>query len=363
MQDLYTTVPWKYMDWSHRLDGILHEIKLVDPDVLCLQEVDAFDEMERALAALGYKGSFLSRRGLPEGCATFWKSSKFHQATGGEHHIDFANHDLKQNVALIHVLQSKEANWRLLLGNIHVLFNPKRGDIKLAQVRVLLGKVAALQQKHRTASVVICGDFNSAPGSPLYEYVLRGELDCLAHDRRYISGQVEGLAHGVEHKPVRNQFHLPPQEQEQEEEKTPPKNSKRKGNPNKWSSENLRIALGMLPQGTTKITHSLKLHSAYDTVGGEPGTILFSKWIPLFYFLKHSTFLHIFFSAYTSAHRRFVGTVDYIWYAQSEGASIRPLSCLLPLKYESLMNSSVPCLPNRHWPSDHMSIVSDFLVC
>ncbi len=68
------------------------------------------------------------------------------------------------------------------------------------------------------------------------------------------------------------------------------------------------------------------------------------------------------FNRYTSAHRRFLGTVDYIWFAREEGASLRPLSALLPLDLQTLRSSAVPCLPNKYWPSDHMSIATDFLV-
>lgn len=83
----------------------------------------------------------------------------------------------------------------IVIANIHVLFNPKRGDIKLAQVRTMLERANLLSKKHGAKDrdhlpVVVCGDFNSATGSPLYDFVLKGELDLGETDRRKISGQV-----------------------------------------------------------------------------------------------------------------------------------------------------------------------------
>ena len=61
-----------------------------------------------------------------------------------------------------------------------VLFNPKRGDIKVAQCRVLLDTCKALMAEHEgDRDLAVCGDFNSAPNSGVYEFVRTGALDCL----------------------------------------------------------------------------------------------------------------------------------------------------------------------------------------
>lgn len=94
--------------------------------------------------------------------------------------------------------------------------------------------------------------------------------------------------------------------------------------------ENLRVATG--EPGCGVATHPLDLRSAYVSVtGSEPD--------------------------YTSAHRRFLGTVDYIWHTPS----LRPLSALLPVPWEVLSRYYGGGLPNKWWPSDHMSLCCDFL--
>uniref|UniRef100_A0A0E0E083 Endonuclease/exonuclease/phosphatase domain-containing protein n=1 Tax=Oryza meridionalis TaxID=40149 RepID=A0A0E0E083_9ORYZ len=52
---------------------------------------------------------------------------------------------------------------KLVVGNIHVLFNPKRGDVKLGQIRMLLEKANALAEKWGGIPIVLAGDFNSTP--------------------------------------------------------------------------------------------------------------------------------------------------------------------------------------------------------
>lgn len=46
--------------------------------------------------------------------------------------ISFQDHDLRENAALLVLLRPRQPAWPLvLLANTHLLFNPKRGDIKV----------------------------------------------------------------------------------------------------------------------------------------------------------------------------------------------------------------------------------------
>lgn len=82
----------------------------------------------------------------------------------------------------------------MVVGNIHVLFNPKRGELKIAQARVLFETVHRLRREHG-ASALICGDFNSTADSAIYEFMASGRLNLTKYDRRKLSGQQgkEGL--------------------------------------------------------------------------------------------------------------------------------------------------------------------------
>lgn len=67
----------------------------------------------------------------------------------------------------------------ICVANTHLLYNPRRGDIKLAQLAILLAEISRLSRlpDGSTNPVVLCGDFNSTPWSPLYSFLTRGCLE------------------------------------------------------------------------------------------------------------------------------------------------------------------------------------------
>lgn len=83
----------------------------------------------------------------------------------------------------------------LAVANTHVLFNPKRGDIKLAQLRLLLHHLQVLiaaavpEDQAGHVAAMIMGDFNSKPDTPLYRFMRQGWIDCLQHHRKDMAGE------------------------------------------------------------------------------------------------------------------------------------------------------------------------------
>ena len=51
--------------WTTRRWRILEELLAQDADIICLQEVDHFDLLERALGSVGYSGRFLAKPDSP----------------------------------------------------------------------------------------------------------------------------------------------------------------------------------------------------------------------------------------------------------------------------------------------------------
>ena len=67
--------------------------------------------------------------------------------------------------------------------------------VQLAQARTILQRMAALQQEAAEPVVpMLMGDFNATAHSAVYSFVAEGCLDCSAHDRRDLSGQLAGLS-------------------------------------------------------------------------------------------------------------------------------------------------------------------------
>ncbi|GAB2225395.1 hypothetical protein Droror1_Dr00006187 [Drosera rotundifolia] len=330
--DLYCSVLSKYLNWDYRQRLILQEINHYHPSILCLQEVDHFEDLDNALQEDGFSGAFKARTGdACDGCAIFWKKERFtllHQE-----HIEFWRYGLNNNVAQFCLLQirsnqsgsgpstpySKESTscGNLLVGNIHVLFNPKRGDIKLGQIRLFLKKAHDLAEEWGRIPIILAGDFNSLPQSALFQLMSSPKLDVLRHDRRRISGQFGTPL--TTFQTQRQGFFSS------------------KAHAYKWNDEELRLATGN--EQVTTLHNDLQLCSAYAKISGDLRT-RDDLGEPLV----------------TSYHSKFMGTVDYIWHT----AELHPLRVLdtLPVNVFRKMRG----LPNKQCGSDHLSLVCEFAI-
>ena len=117
----------------------------------------------------------------------------------------------RDNIGLIVGLQPKDGTSKskkptVFIANTHILFNKNRGDIKLLQLAKLLSEIEELSKvtshlpEKATAEdiynpIIICGDFNSTPSSPLYDFATRGKLTYEGLSRVHISGQNSPMRH------------------------------------------------------------------------------------------------------------------------------------------------------------------------
>ncbi|CAN1241801.1 Carbon catabolite repressor protein 4 homolog 5, partial [Linum perenne] len=276
-----------------------------------LQEVDRFSDLDNLLQKDGFRGIYKARTGEAcDGCALFWKDKIF--TLLHEECIEFRNFGLRDNVAQLCILKindhqsetdteiqipeiSARKNRSFVVANIHVLFNPNRGDIKLGQVRLLLQKAYQLSEEWGSIPVIIGGDLNSIPESAMYQFLSSSELDILEHDRRKISGQ---LGRPAQQKHLRFQIeHV-----------------------SRWTEEELKLATGR--KGVAYLQHQLKLSSAYARLPGSSRTSD-TCGEPLA----------------TSYHSKFMGTVDYIWHTKE----LVPLKVLETLPLDVLKrNTGLP---------------------
>ncbi|GKV39422.1 hypothetical protein SLEP1_g47187 [Rubroshorea leprosula] len=335
--DLYVNVPPKFLKWQRRKNLIRNEINGYNASILCFQEVDRFDDLDDLLQKDGFKGVYKARTGEAcDGCALFWKDEIF--TLLHEENIEFQRFGLRDNVAQLCVLkmnqnqiQSKSTqesetkstkNRSLLVGNIHVLFNPNRGDIKLGQIRLFLEKAHKLSQEWGGIPVILAGDLNSIPQSAMYQFLESSGLNIQFHDRRRISGQLEYESQGKGFK-----F------QNKNMARCTASVSVSRTVRYSWSEEELMLATGS--KRVTHLQHKLKLDSAYLRVPGSHGT-RDSYGEPLA----------------TSYHSKFMGTVDYIWHTQG----LVPVRVLDTLSIKALRYSG---LPSERWGSDHLALVCE----
>ncbi|VDO95419.1 unnamed protein product [Soboliphyme baturini] len=207
MYDLYPDCKPEHLTWSFRWPLLQKMFESLDADIFCLQEIEA-QYVEPCYMAYfkgrGFDGTFKKRTNdKADGCAIFWRRSKFslHSSTQLEYLLPRTAMN-RDNVGLIVTLKSADdkndgtKQGLITVATTHLLYNLKRGDIKLAQMALLLSRVQKAAQKNDPEThlptfhpVIICGDFNATPFSPLHKFVADGALPYEGLRRNEISGQ------------------------------------------------------------------------------------------------------------------------------------------------------------------------------
>lgn len=236
---LYEGVNPKYLDWSYR-ERLLSEkfynfITGDNVSIFCLQEVDK-DKLESFyrpfFKSWGYEIIYLQRPDLnltkphhlkpqikkfPDGCAIVYDTAKYkniesdfiyynskdanislsgrwsNPGSSGVHgtgSIDL-NHS---QVGLLTKFKSLENNKEFIIGTTHLAFNPNLGDVKLAQLCMLLHHIQKFVlnfKKSQFLPLILCGDFNIHATSPLFnEFIVNGEMNTEELLCSHLSGQI-----------------------------------------------------------------------------------------------------------------------------------------------------------------------------
>jgi CCR4-NOT transcription complex subunit 6 len=176
---------------------------------MCLQEVqsnhyeDYFKEM---LEYHGYEGVykrktnelFMGKCSATDGCATFYKKSRFtlikkYEVEFNKAAVTTANSYReptrsvalqrlsKDNVALIVVLESRQPmnngqGQLVCVANTHIHSNPENSDIKVWQVHTLLKGLEKIASSAKIP-IIVSGDFNSEPGSAAHSLLVNRSID------------------------------------------------------------------------------------------------------------------------------------------------------------------------------------------
>ncbi|KAH0622712.1 hypothetical protein JD844_025252 [Phrynosoma platyrhinos] len=357
---LYKHCQGHILTWNYRFPNILEEIKQLDADVLCLQEVqkDQYGtQIKPSLEALGYHCEYKMRTGRkPDGCATCFKTSKFNLLSSNP--VEFFRHNIplldRDNVGLVLLLEPQfycKTNTAICVANTHLLYNPRRGDIKLTQLAMLLAEITnvAIRENGHFCPLVICGDFNSVPHSPLYNFLREGKLN--------YEGLAIGKVSGQEQSPRGNRILTIPiwprslgisqdcMYEEQEKQLGKEKDKEEIEEESSKNSEEIIVVAKRLP---TDLHHSFQLSSVYSHYFPESG-------IP----------------EVTTCHSRSAVTVDYIFYSATKDSRTEEsgTGCVFDgglnlLGRLSLVTEqdlwAVNGLPNKTNSSDHLPLLAKF---
>lgn len=174
----------------YRFPVLLDEIRALRADILCLVELDCFQEFNDALGAEGYDAVFHARPGKADGCGIFWRREIF-EAAAPSASVAYSM-PANDRVAAAQALRHRATSRSLLVVSTHLHWDKQAGH-QLSEAEELLsfaGK-AAKDAGVADGATVVCADLNALPGSGAYR-LLRNRLGDAA-----LEDGVEGHADGA----------------------------------------------------------------------------------------------------------------------------------------------------------------------
>lgn len=154
-----------WLKWEYRSKKIIQSLKHFSADILCLQEVDHYNDFFKPeLKNLGFTGIYQKRgETYHDGCCIFHKNNiKFLES----YTINYPEHQ-----TAIGVLLKYDKNPFYVFSthlNHHINFD----HIRKLQIETLINCISAL----KPYPVLICGDFNSDPNSIAYKAIYNNTL-------------------------------------------------------------------------------------------------------------------------------------------------------------------------------------------
>lgn len=358
---LYRQHDRRALPWEVRKPLLLQEILGTQADVICLQEVqeDHLTEFLKPFKELRYKYLYKKRTNdKTDGLLLLYRSDKFNL-------VDYAKVELYQpdierlnrdNVGIVAKLSlCNSPNTQIVITTTHLLFNPKRNDVRLAQTQLLLAEIERMSFIENTPSgpkylpIIFCGDFNLEPHTGVYKFLTTGSFKYYGKGRNLEYDKYRGLSNSLI--PPRlyitdncQYFHLlikriRESAIEEAKKKDPKQDTLRdsdifketKLDINKREPQHLEIAQDhhvTFSSGT--LTHPFKLRSIYKHVnkhGDKEATTNQGEWI----------------------------TVDYIFYSDVEPVEKYTLPTIEKC-------TSLPTIPNFAVGSDHLCLGTSFKI-
>lgn len=308
--ELYRNKSSEEMNFARRLNKIQREIKETDSDLICLQEVDFF-RIKEISDGIGneYEYRFARKgKGKTDGCAIFWKREKF---------------TLKKYVSvsercfgcfgLICALKSlKENDDVFVVGNAHLLFAPKNGFVKLAQLQKFMNTIETVRRKMKCAAAkLIAIDGNFLPNSALYKVMTEASSGFRKEscNRRNMGGYLNDDDDMIADDDDEENLNL------------------KSWDPSFVAEESYENVFNEEGIARLKYPKTSVMQSAYKiAMQNEP--------------------------IFTSLHQKFCGTTDYIFFDEEVLKVHRVL--------ETPKINKGHTLPNARYPSDHVSLVAEF---
>ena len=150
---------------------MLEQILTIEPDILCLQEMDQFEFFKAALKNFGYEGYFLPklRSGClqmpdncgPDGCTIMYKVSRFDLLDKELFYLDGDSGEPNRGCVVLNLRHKSSAK------SFHVATTHLKAKEGFQEVRLKDGNKLLQYLEAKAEPVIVCGDFNAPPTEPV----------------------------------------------------------------------------------------------------------------------------------------------------------------------------------------------------
>ncbi|GLI63407.1 hypothetical protein VaNZ11_006371 [Volvox africanus] len=175
------------LEWDYRRPLLLQEIMEANADIICLQELNHFDELSQVLSSLGYDGAFREKHASPalkyefppDGMAVFFRRNRFRCCANGvegrSFHDDWTGREQSQGYLQI-LLYDMMVGRELLIVTTHL--KAKDGaeceDVRLRQAGQLLRNVEVTLQRLQNGTAVDATAVRNGNNDASYSYCCNG---------------------------------------------------------------------------------------------------------------------------------------------------------------------------------------------
>ncbi|XP_046447618.1 nocturnin-like isoform X2 [Daphnia pulex] len=179
--DNFVRCPLEALDWRTRRYRIVEEIVEYNPDIICLQEVDHYQFLSRALRTQGYEGIYFPKpdspciyikgNNGPDGCAIFYRANDYELIKVETRIVEVWRVQSNQ-VVILTMLRHKASGREICVATTHL--KARQGAL-LSTLRNEQGKdiLDFLQNNVDVADcpIIMAGDFNAEPNEPVYSTI------------------------------------------------------------------------------------------------------------------------------------------------------------------------------------------------
>lgn len=167
------------LEWNVRAPLLLAKIMENEPDIICLQELNHFDDwLLPELQQYGYNGVFCKKplsaakkyKFPADGCAIFYQASRLQLQGKDEIQYVDAKGARQNQGALVCRFTDLKVNEEFIVATTHL--KAKEGalneQMRILQVQQLLQRIV-IGEKDLLIPTITCGDFNAEPFSEVYK--------------------------------------------------------------------------------------------------------------------------------------------------------------------------------------------------